>query len=716
MRLEKTRSVLVPGWYIRKRLAHPALLPPEKREGPLPPARGCVATVAGALLLVAWSGVALGAAEATKPATVHLAPLRIVVLDPLADCLARDCAKGHARRNYQKLAEYLGSALECPVETVYAESLDSPPAGAAADVDLLIGNFSEVVFHARKLKLPIQPMAMLSDEDGSISQTGLFVVRQDDPARSAANLRKNRLLLGPEESEERHAAALAALEAWGIPQPSPVLTSPDCGSAALAVVEGKADAAVVSGHAMPLLESCGVVEKGVLRVIGRTDSVPFIAVFAVDRGGVPWREKLARALWSVCKHEGLLQALQSRDGFVRLPPVGPGTRELATSWADWRGPRRDGTSEDVPERLPARKRLLWSHTMTGPGMSGLAVAEGRVIVADKSADAKEDIFRCLDADTVRELWKLAYTAAGAMDFTNSPRAFPVVCQGLVYLLGAFGHLHCARLENGEVLWKKNLVKDFEARRPSWGYASAPLVVGDALVISPGGQKASLVALDRRTGEVRWKTPGPRAAYASPILAELGGVPQIVGYDSVSLGGWDPETGKRLWRLVPTMEGDFNVPTPLAVDGRLLVSTENNGTRLYEFGQQGRIRPKPAAVNEDLAPDTVTPVAINGMLFGSFGRLLCLDLEAGLKTLWENGAEPFTAHNTFIAGNGRVLVISQSGKLTLVRATKKGFQSEGSLDLFDDVPAEDREVWSHPALVKNRLYVRNLLGVYCFVLE
>jgi hypothetical protein len=165
-----------------------------------------------------------------------------------------------------------------------------------------------------------------------------------------------------------------------------------------------------------------------------------------------------------------------------------------------------------------------------------------------------------------------------------------------------------------------------------------------------------------------------------------------------------------------MEGDFNVPTPLAVDGRLLVSTENNGTRLYEFGQQGRIRPKPAAVNEDLAPDTVTPVAINGMLFGSFGRLLCLDLEAGLKTLWENGAEPFTAHNTFIAGNGRVLVISQSGKLTLVRATKKGFQSEGSLDLFDDVPAEDREVWSHPALVKNRLYVRNLLGVYCFVLE
>jgi outer membrane protein assembly factor BamB len=204
--------------------------------------------------------------------------------------------------------------------------------------------------------------------------------------------------------------------------------------------------------------------------------------------------------------------------------------------------------------------------------------------------------------------------------------------------------------------------------------------------------------------------------ASFILATLGGVRQIVGYDAVSLGGWDPETGRRIWRLEPKWEGDFNVPTPMVVDGKLLASTENNGTRLYEFDTRGQIIPEPAACNEDLIPDTSTPIAVDGLVFGSCGELLCLDLENGLKTLWAGDEDDLADYCSLIAGNGRVLVTTQSGELCLLRAGKSGLDKIASVTLFDDVSETERDVWSHPALAGNRFYVRNLLGVYCFLLE
>ena len=163
--------------------------------------------------------------------------------------------------------------------------------------------------------------------------------------------------------------------------------------------------------------------------------------------------------------------------------------------------------------------------------------------------------------------------------------------------------------------------------------STPLIVDDMLIVNPGAPDASLVALGLYTGETIWQTPGEPSGYGSLILGTFGGVRQIVGHDATSLAGWDPNTGRRLWTLLPTKKGDFNVPTPVNIDGRLLVATENNGTRLYDFDADGRINPTPIAQNRKLAPDTSTPVAIDGLLFGCFRGLYCLDLDDDLKTLY-----------------------------------------------------------------------------------
>ena len=379
-------------------------------------------------------------------------------------------------------------------------------------------------------------------------------------------------------------------------------------------------------------------------------------------------------------------------------------------WTDWRGPDRDALSRYVPRRLPARARFLWRRPLSGVALSGIAATSRYVIVADKDEQAARDVWRCLDADTGEEIWSLKYPAAGEMDYSNSPRASPVIHDGLVYLLGAFGDLHCLRLAGGDVVWKTNIVQAFSAELAMWGCCATPLIVDDKLIVNPGAADAAVVALDRRTGAVLWEAPGRPGAYSSFIVGSFGGVRQIVGYDSVSLGGWDVRTGRRLWELLPEIEGDFNVPTPVNVDGKLLLATENNGTRLYGFDAHGRIIPKPLAENLDLTPDASTPVVYNGKVFGCSGGLYCLDLADGLKTLWQAEDDGFDDYASLIAGNGRVLVTSVDGQLLLIDAAAGEYLLASRLRLFEDV-----EIWSHPALVGNRLYVRNQSAAYCLLL-
>ncbi len=139
-------------------------------------------------------------------------PLRIVVIDPLCDRLACDCVGGYAQRKYDRLGEFLQQQLGRDVKIAYAEALSLPQARIREGVDLVIGKFSEVTFDAGKAGLKVRTIAMLTGLEGKATQTGLFVVRNVDPARSIEDLAGNRLLIGPEESDETHSAAAAALK------------------------------------------------------------------------------------------------------------------------------------------------------------------------------------------------------------------------------------------------------------------------------------------------------------------------------------------------------------------------------------------------------------------------------------------------------------------------------------------------------------------------
>ena len=668
----------------------------------------CALTVA----LFGW-----GCASGTLPRSGGNSVL-LVVMDPLARELACACVKGYGQRDYRKLAARLETALKQRVSIEFSDDLAESITQASPGREvIIIGDQSVVAHGAKQAGLKCHPVCELTGLDGETTLAASFVARSDDPAKELKNLGGRKILFGLPEADGKHTAALSALRAASVEPPAKPERRAAYTDAALDVLDSSSSpppVAVIPGYGMRLLEGCGSVSPGNLKVIGKTPPVPFITAFVADHIPASKQEQILKTLLGIKSDAKLLKAMESRDGFRPMNVPAPGGPQGSGSldWPDWRGPDRDGHVPRLPTRLPTTAKLVWKKAVMTGGLAGLSVSGGRLILAERDFADEHDVYRCLQADTGELLWRVEFPARGKLDYGQSPRATPVIHTGRAYLLGAFGELRCVNVANGTVIWRRQLLRDFNAELPTWGMCSSPLVVDDLLIVNPGGSNASLAALDRVTGRTRWTTPGSPAAYSAFICGEFGGRRQIVGYDRDSLGGWDVKTGRRLWQLVPPAEGDFNVPTPIAVDGGLLVSTENNGTRLYRFDNAGQIIPKPACEFAALAPDTATPVATGGRVFGAHQGLHCLDVRTGLKPVWHRDEPELGDYATLIADDERVLVVTLGGELILLEGKSDQCVILSRLRVFED----DNEVYSHPALVGTRLYARGGSSVVCVNLE
>ncbi len=266
--------------------------------------------------------LSLFASPKTKSAAAVESPiegkLTLVVMDPMAAPLACDCVKGYAQRKYEELGKFLEKQLNQKVTVVWAESLEAAMEKSGGKADLIIGKHSVVVSDAKAAKLAIKPLAHLTDLKDSTLQTGLIVVRNSDPAKTVDDLQGYRILFGPEDCDEKSAAPMALLKDHKIALPSPLETSPSCSNAAVTLMELAADvkaAAVISSYAEPLLEGCGKVKKGDLRIIGRSKPVPFITLFVAS--AIPQMEidRIFTAIDEVGLNAQLLIDLETASGF-----------------------------------------------------------------------------------------------------------------------------------------------------------------------------------------------------------------------------------------------------------------------------------------------------------------------------------------------------------------------------------------------------------------
>jgi outer membrane protein assembly factor BamB len=394
------------------------------------------------------------------------------------------------------------------------------------------------------------------------------------------------------------------------------------------------------------------------------------------------------------------------------------TSVVAEDWPRWRGPRGDGTwqAPPLPDRWPAGgPRRVWSRPIGG-GFAGLTVAGDRLFAFDREAtapaapDAADGFERlvCLDAADGKLLWEYKYpTRYGPLGgYNNGPRAAPTVHDGRVYTFGAVGHLCCLDAATGKLVWSRDTVREFQARVPEWGFASAPVIDGERVVVHPGADGGCYMALDRRTGREVWRALSDPAGYGTPILIDAPGGRQLVGWTPENVHGLDAETGQPLWSVPYKVTYNVSIATPVFQEGVVFVTGYWEGSKAIRLGP----RPTDAAL---LWEDTKTPRGLMAQPLYRDGHLytvertrglVCTELKTG-KHLWDDHALTPKARNPHAnmvwAGDGdRVLIVSSAGELILARLSPRGYREESRAKVIDG------QVWSHPAFAGRHLYVRS----------
>jgi outer membrane protein assembly factor BamB len=430
---------------------------------------------------------------------------------------------------------------------------------------------------------------------------------------------------------------------------------------------------------------------------------------------------------------------------------------LADDWPQWRGPNRDGVwrEEGILERFPAAgPRVRW-RTPIGAGFSGPAVAAGRVFLTDRVVDpaAPADVknqwnYRdkthgvervlCLEETTGKVLWKHEYPRLYEAAYGWGPRATPTVCGDRVYTLGAMGDLFCFDVATGRIAWQKNFARDFHAEVPLYGYASAPLVDGDRLIVVVGGQGQTVMALDRHTGQTLWKAgDATDPGYCAPVIHTFSGKRQLLVWHADALAAFEPESGKPLWSIRHNVTGGVAIAPPAIAGNRLAIASQYEGVLLLEFrpgeaepkilwkasaGQVPERQWKAAGFNTTMS----TVLLRDGHLYGVslYGEACCLNAENG-KRVWttleptSGGTEPRERWSTlFMVPHGRrAFLWNDHGDLILARLTSERYEELGRAHLLDpDMPAAGsdgrRVTWAHPAYANRSIYVRNHHEIVC----
>ena len=211
------------------------------------------------------------------------------------------------------------------------------------------------------------------------------------------------------------------------------------------------------------------------------------------------------------------------------------TATLEGQWPQFRGPLRNGVSPDTGllTQWPAEgPPLVWETAGAGRGYASLSIAQERIFTlgdAPSTAADADEYVSCFDQATGKQLWltKLGPAWTSGQPDWQSSRSTPTVDGELLYVITAHGKLACLKSQTGEAVWEKSLPDDFGGKKgDGWGYSESVLIDGDKLVCTPGGPTATMVALDKKTGEVIWKAVRPDdrgAGHASIIISEVGGV-------------------------------------------------------------------------------------------------------------------------------------------------------------------------------------------------
>jgi outer membrane protein assembly factor BamB len=381
----------------------------------------------------------------------------------------------------------------------------------------------------------------------------------------------------------------------------------------------------------------------------------------------------------------------------------------AQDWPQWRGPERTGHAEVTLARStwPEALRRVWK-VEVGSGHSSPVVAGRRVFQLARRGEL--ETLAALDLDTGRAVWSETYEApytmnSAARSHGPGPKSTPVVHGDRVCAFGISGVLSCHQASSGRLTWRKRLDQQLEAASPLYGVAMSPQVDAGRLIVHVGGQDhGALTAYDLETGAERWAWKGDGPGYASPVVAEIAGVRQVITQSQAYLVGVAASDGSLLWKLPFTTPYDQNAVTPV-VDGDVVIYSglESGHHAVRILHDAGAWRLQPVWDNQEVSAYMSSPVLSDGFVYGlshhDKGQVFCLDARTG-RTLWTSRGR--TGQNASLVDAGPVLLaLTTESELVVFQ---KGAAAFTPLVTYT---VADTPTWAHLALLPEGLLVKDL---------
>ena len=376
------------------------------------------------------------------------------------------------------------------------------------------------------------------------------------------------------------------------------------------------------------------------------------------------------------------------DGFAQEP-------------TSWRGPTRDGHYPETGllKQWPAGgPEILWSFEELGQGHSSAIVDQGFLYTTGMSSETgylfKFDL-----------KGKLVYKKKYGPEFTESfygTRGTPTIVGDKIYLLSGHGKLYCIYNESGDILWSKDLLKDFGGSNIQWGMNETPVIDRDIIYITPGGRKNNIVALNRHSGDLVWSSSGngELTAYCTPQLFEHNGRKMLATHFESHLVGFDAATGKMLWTQHQPNEWSVHPNIPIYHEGRIFyLSGYGQGGGMLELSPDGNSA-KLKWTHKKMDSRMGAAVLVDGYIYGSGDSRVwsCLD--------WQTGEEKYTSQEigigVVIYADGMLYCYTQKGELALVRPSPSGFNVVSKTK----VALGSEQHWAHPVIYDGVLYVRH----------
>ncbi|MCI0464416.1 MAG: PQQ-like beta-propeller repeat protein [Gemmataceae bacterium] len=393
-------------------------------------------------------------------------------------------------------------------------------------------------------------------------------------------------------------------------------------------------------------------------------------------------------------------------------------------WPQWQGPQRDNRSPETgllrswPKDGPP---LVWQAKGLGGGYSTPSIAAGRLFGMSYRQD--DEVVWALDERTGKELWAVRIASANrTVDYHEGSRCTPTVDGERLYALGVSGDLVCLLVEDGKELWSKNLIKDFGGTLPyyreAYGYTESPLIDGERVVVTPGEPRATLVALDKRTGKTLLTASVPettkgssRAEYASVVVGEAAGRKQYVQFLHGGVVGVAADDGRLLWRYDRPSSTIVNCLTPVFHEGHVFAASgygKGGGlVRIENAG--GQIQAREVYFSKRLRNLHGGVVLVDGYLYGSSdpGMLVCLEFATG-KGGWEDRR---AGRGSILYADGHLYYRDERGPMLLIEANPKAYVEKGRFD----PPGHNRRIhaWAHPVIANGLLYLRDQDLLLCY---